>query len=101
MSGLVPFWQFAYIDDRIRISEGNPQRYGTQIDQTPNGPIVCETEEPEILEERRKHIGLEPIEKRLAELADETRPTPEEYQKRKEAERLWRIKVGWDRSSED
>ena len=30
-AGDAPRWQFAIIDDRIRVYEGRPQRYGTQL----------------------------------------------------------------------
>ena len=36
-SGDVPRWQFAIIDDRIRVYEGRPQRYGTQLRHGPDG----------------------------------------------------------------
>ena len=35
--GDVPRWQFAIIDDRIRVYEGRPQRYGTQLRTGPEG----------------------------------------------------------------
>ena len=34
-SGDAPRWQFAIIDDRIRVYEGRPQRYGTQLRDGP------------------------------------------------------------------
>jgi len=36
-AGDVPRWQFAIIDDRIRVYEGKPQRYGTQLRNGPDG----------------------------------------------------------------
>ena len=36
-AGDAPRWQFAIIDDRIRVYEGRPQRYGTQLRVGPNG----------------------------------------------------------------
>ncbi len=36
-NGDAPRWQFAIIDDRIRVYEGRPQRYGTQLRMAPNG----------------------------------------------------------------
>src|SRR3954471_30339 len=36
-AGDTPRWQFAIIDDRIRVYEGKPQRYGTQLRVGANG----------------------------------------------------------------
>lgn len=52
----------AYLHDRICVNEGRPQFYGTQFYDNENGaygprPI----ENPELVDERRKSIGLEPL----------------------------------------
>lgn len=93
--GRVPLWQYAYIDDRIRVSEGKPQRYGTQIELTPDGPVLCEVEDPQALESLRLEVGLPPAGERLQRMAAGPRPTPEEFKERKKLELLWRQKVGW------
>lgn len=52
---------YATSDDRVRLSEGKKQLYGSQFDTT-NGK--CEPkpiEDPEHVEERRKAIGLGPL----------------------------------------
>lgn len=52
----------AYLTDRIRISEGKPQRYGTQGQTSPDGSITpFPIEDEEQVDERRKAIGLEPV----------------------------------------
>jgi hypothetical protein len=99
-SGTVPFWQYAYIDDRIRVFEGNPQRFGTQVELTPEGPTLCEIEDPESLHERRHEAGLEPLAERLKSMRNQPRPTGIEFAARKEAERKWRLKVGWCSASD-
>lgn len=97
--GAVPGWQYAYLDDRIRVSEGKPQRFGTQFDLTPDGPVVCELEDPEFLDERRREAGLGPLCERLDAMKNEPRPSVDEYKQRKLAEALWRQKVGWSGAS--
>ena len=94
-SGRVPLWQYAYMDDRIRVSEGKPQRFGTQFELTPEGPVLCEVEDPELLDQRREEAGLGPITERLKTMQTQPRPTPSEFAARKEAEMMWRLRVGW------
>lgn len=94
-AGAVPVWQFAYLDDRIRVSEGKPQHYGTQCEITPHGPVLCEVEDAQWLDERRLQAGLGPMAAHLKRLGNQPRPTPVEFASRKEAERLWRMHVGW------
>lgn len=98
-AGRVPRWQFAYLDDRIRVSEGRPQRFGTQIELTPDGPTLCEVEDPGGLEQRRRELGLSPAADRLGSMAAQPRPTPEEHQARKAQEAAWRERVGWAKTS--
>src|SRR5207247_8744528 len=51
----------AYLEDRIRVAEGRPQRYGTQLNMTDHGLDVKELEDPANVDERRQRLGLEPI----------------------------------------
>ena len=52
----------AYLTDRVRISEGKSQLYGTQGQTNPDGSIVpFPIEDEEHVDERRRAIGLEPI----------------------------------------
>jgi hypothetical protein len=53
----------AYLTDRILMREGKPQIYGTQGGSLENGMIVPHPiEDEEHVNDRRKAIGLEPIE---------------------------------------
>lgn len=61
----------AYLEDRIRVREGLPQRYGTQLQKSGNGWEPLPTLEPEDLDARRRAVGLEPI----AEYLDGARRT--------------------------
>jgi hypothetical protein len=94
-SGTVPEWQLAYLDDRIRVSEGGLQRFGTQFEVTPEGPELCPVEDPYLLDARRLQAGLGPIAERLESMRNSPRPTAEEFAAYKKAEMAWRVKVGW------
>lgn len=50
--------QYALMKDRILMGEGKPQIYGSQIK---NGKLY-DLEEPETVNQRRKEMGMEPIE---------------------------------------
>jgi hypothetical protein len=93
--GRVPRWQFAYIDDRIRVFEGKPQRFGTQIDLRPEGPQVHELEDASQVDAWRKEAGLPAIAVVLARAQADPLPAPQEHEARRAAELLWRQKVGW------
>ncbi|MCC0128309.1 DUF6624 domain-containing protein [Pseudomonas aeruginosa] len=93
--GRVPRWQFAYIDDRIRVFEGKPQRFGTQIDLRPEGPKIHELEDPSQVDAWRKEIGLPALASTLARAQSDPLPTPDEYEAKEAAGLSWRRKVGW------
>ncbi|WP_407179297.1 DUF6624 domain-containing protein [Bradyrhizobium sp. STM 3562] len=93
--GRVPRWQLAYIDDRIRVFEGKPQRFGTQIDLRPEGPQAHELEDASQVDAWRKEAGLLAIAVVLARAQADPLPTPLEHEVRRAAELLWRQKVGW------
>lgn len=99
-TGGVPRWHYAYLDDRIRVSEGKPQRFGTQFELTPDGPVICEVEDPKSLDQRRREVGLGPIAERLRSMKNEPRPTHSEFEAKKAAEMSWRRKVGWIAASD-
>ena len=93
--GEVPRWQFAYMDDRIRVFEGSPQRYGTQWRGGPKGLEPYPIEDAAQVDERRAALGLPS----LAELQPSTDQEPswnEETARRLEQQELaWRKAVGW------
>jgi hypothetical protein len=69
----------ALLTDRVRIRQGKPQLYGTQLKQGPDGEFVPEPiEDEEHLEERRKEMGL-------SSMADEARRIRQTYHKRSAA----------------
>jgi len=94
-AGRVPRWQFAYLDDRIRVFEDKPQRFGTQVDLTPDGPVPNTLDDPEQIDARRRDAGLGPIDESLSRLRDSPLPTHDEYATRQAEGALWRRKIGW------
>jgi hypothetical protein len=51
----------AYLEDRIRVRDGQPQRYGTQLEKTDDGWQPLPVDGLEGLDARRQAVGLEPI----------------------------------------
>jgi hypothetical protein len=57
----------AYLVDRVRLAEGSPQVYGTQVHRTDTGAFIpAPLEDPETVDQRRAALGLEPIATYLA-----------------------------------
>lgn len=93
--GEVPRWQFAYIDDRIRVYEGLPQRYGTQWRGAPDGLEPYPLEDPAGVDARRAELGLPPL-ARLRSSAPTKQDWDAEAARRYEAREIaWRRAVGW------
>jgi len=92
--GKVPLWQAAMLEDRIRMFEGKPQIYGTQLETDSEGrvrPYVLE--DPEHVDERRSKVGLEGLSKKLAREKPAPKPTdPERFEREYQA---WLRRVGW------
>ncbi len=65
----------AYLEDRIRVNEGQPQLYGTQFrneEGTPYGP--CPIEDPEHVNDRRKEMGMELLEEYTKIMLEKYKP---------------------------
>jgi Family of unknown function (DUF6624) len=95
--GEVPAWQPAFLEDRICMYEGRPQRYGTQFQPGKNGRFVSyPIEDAERVNDRRHTIGLDAIEERLAEIerhsAREITSLPPDWEREYEN---WLYAVGW------
>jgi hypothetical protein len=88
--------EVAMLEDRVRVFEGRPQRYGTQYDWNEAGDAMelsLGVEEPETVDERRRAVGLPPIVWRRAVPDDETRPTDLAAYRNEFA--VWAKRVGW------
>lgn len=87
--------ELAMLDDRIRVLEGRPQRYGTQYDWNDDGtamvPIVG-VEDPELVEARRREVGLPPM---RWELPPPAESRPRDIAAHRAAGEAWARRVGW------
>ncbi len=95
-AGEAPAWQAAMLEDRIRMFEGRPQIYGTQLERGSDGrarPYMLEN--PAGVEERRRAVGLEPRRESLARSEPISAPRDPEAFQREYAE--WLRRVGWRR----
>lgn len=93
--GEVPRSHFAYIDDRIRVYEGQRQRFGTQWRGGPNGLESYPIEDPAHVDERRAELGLPSLAALRAMPPENERWDAESARKREEEELAWRRAVGW------
>jgi hypothetical protein len=98
--GEVPAWQPAMLEDRIRVLEGRPQRYGTQLDWDRDGRLSpLPLEDPANVEGLRRSVGLGPLEEavlagRRAAASESERP-PADWSDREKRMEDWLRSVGW------
>lgn len=93
----------AFLTDRIAMYENRPQALGTQFISDENGELIAyQLDVPvAIANQRRKNLGLNTVEERLAELKSElaTGMEPRQTQEAVAAEKAeydnWRRKTGW------
>jgi len=88
--------EVAMLEDRIRVSEGRAQRYGTQFDWNDEGtamvPMVG-VEDPDGVDDRRRAVGLPPMRWRREPPPDE--PPPADPRARRAEFLAWAHRVGW------
>ncbi len=89
--GKAPAWHAAYLEDRIAMQEGRPQRFGTQWMDSPEDGLTrpWRLAEPERVNELRASVGLGPL-----------HPIPEpgpplQAEKRRELEETWQWWESW------
>jgi hypothetical protein len=93
-AGDAPRWQFAIIDDRIRVYEGKPQRYGTQLHYGPNGLEPHPIENESRINSMRMQSGLPPLAQTLKQARLQPAP-PGDPALREAKEIEFRRSVGW------
>jgi len=93
-AGDAPRWQFAIIDDRIRVYEGRPQLYGTQLRMGANGLEPHPIENQGRINSMRMQAGLPPFAQTLAQARAQPQP-PGNAGTRAAAELEFRRSVGW------
>jgi hypothetical protein len=95
--GRVPAWQAAYLEDRIAMYEGRPQRFGTQWEDSPEDGRIrpWRLADPEGVNELRASVGLGP----LHPIPEPGPPLPEgkrrELEQTREWWRQWLAGKGW------
>jgi len=90
-----PRWQFAIMDDRIRVYEGRPQRYGTQLRVGEQGLEPHPLENGSRINSMRMQAGLPPMAQTLAKARSQPQPTAAEQARRDAADLEFRRLVGW------
>jgi hypothetical protein len=89
-------YQFAYLQDRINIFEGKPQKYGTQTDWNKDGKMqVCRLENELKVNDYRAEVGLKPLESLIWESEETHENAPFDFEKRQAEAENWAKKVGW------
>ena len=93
--GEAPRWQFAIIDDRVRVYEGKPQRYGTQLRHGPSGIEPHPIENGARIDSMRAHAGLPKLAQTLAQARAQPAPAAGAIAAREAAELEFRRHAGW------
>lgn len=90
----------AYLQDRIAVLSGAPQRYGTQFDWDADGQLSPLTiDDPAAVDARRKALGLPSLAAQTAHIraqaaAEGQRPPTDRVAKQQQYD-AWRKAVGW------
>jgi hypothetical protein len=93
-AGTAPAWQAAMLEDRVRMFEGRPQVYGSQLETGANGIVrPYWLDDPDHVEARRRSVGLEPLRDRLAR--QEPGPQPADPERFEQEYQAWLRRVGW------
>ena len=92
--------EMAMLEDRIRCFEGRPQRFGTQFDWDENSLMSpLPVDNSELVEERRKKIGLRPLSDEIVskrkETAESKEQPPSNYQSYVNEKEEWLKANGW------
>jgi hypothetical protein len=99
-AGEITAVEMAMFEDRIRCFEGRPQRFGTQFDwdeQLLMSPLTMD--DPKLVDERRKQIGLRPLRDEIIAKRKETDESgeqpPNNYQRYLTEKEKWLKANGW------
>lgn len=96
--GAVDPKDIAFLEDRIHMYEGKPQRYGTQFDFDDSGilsPVAFD--DLNAVNRRRAALGMNSLEERTDEIRREqnSTPSPDELKEQRAACHEWLVKTGW------
>lgn len=85
-----------YLEDRISVNEGRPQRYGTQFDWDETGRLVPYPIEDLLkVNELRREVGLNSMEENVTNMRSSAGKPPADYEAKKRAYERWLTRVGW------
>jgi len=75
--GVADATELAYLEDRVAVNTGRPQRYGTQVECVGGHAEAQDLADPETVDERRAEVGMEPaaLEDYLADFEEGCRGT--------------------------
>jgi hypothetical protein len=90
----------AMLEDRILVFSGRKQKFGTQFDWDENGLLhPFPIENPEDVDNKRKQVGLEPLELKVQKLREcaiiEGENPPLDLTKHTDLREQWMLRVGW------
>jgi hypothetical protein len=90
----------AMLEDRVRVCEGRPQRYGTIFDWDAQGSMSpMPIEDPDHVDDRRRAVGLGPlgddVRRRRARVLRTGERPPAEWSDRQEEMEQWYRSRGW------
>ena len=99
-AGEAALLEVAMLEDRIRVAEGRPQRYGTQYDWDRDGRMSPHPiDAPEHVDERRRAVGLGPlaedVRRRREHAAQSNEKPPADWEARRREIDEWRRSKGW------
>lgn len=99
-AGEIKAFQVAYLEDRICVFEGHPQRYGTHFDWDENGELSpLPLQDAERVDSYRESVGLGPLSERMEQARrraqSEGETPPRNFKKRQEEKAAWAKSVGW------
>jgi hypothetical protein len=90
-----PRWQYAIIEDRIRVYEGRPQRYGTQLRHGPQGLEPHPIENEARINSMRAQAGLPLLAQTLAQARAQPLAPAQVIAARDAADLAFRRHAGW------
>lgn len=87
----------AYLEDRIRSFERQPQRYGTQYDYDEQGRMIMYWSNGDLatINQRRKGIGLSAVEENEQRFINQPQLSLNEARKYSKDQHEWLVKTGW------
>ena len=87
----------AYLEDRIRSFERQPQLYGTQYDYNEQGRMIMYWSDGDLatINQRRKGIGLSTVEENEQRFIHQPQLSLNEARKYIKDQHEWLVKTGW------